>query len=73
MRIAEGLGFPWRPVEAGRIAGWVVAGREHLGGQAQPAWDRGAGLSIEAAAAMARRGAGPASAACVRMVEPHPC
>jgi predicted ATPase/DNA-binding CsgD family transcriptional regulator len=55
----EGLGFPWRPVEAGRIAGWVAAGREHLGGQAQPAWDRGAGLSIEAAAAMARRGRGP--------------
>jgi DNA-binding CsgD family transcriptional regulator len=55
----EGLVFPWRPVEAGRIAGWVAAGREHLGVQGQPAWDRGTGLSIEEAAAMARRGRGP--------------
>jgi predicted ATPase/DNA-binding CsgD family transcriptional regulator len=55
----DGLGFPLRPVEAGRIAGWVATGREHLGEQAQPAWDRGAGLSIEEAAAMARRGRGP--------------
>ena len=55
----DGLGFPWRPVEADRIAGWVATGREDLGGQAQPAWDRGAGLSIEDAAAMARRGRGP--------------
>jgi predicted ATPase/DNA-binding CsgD family transcriptional regulator len=55
----DGLGFPWRPVEAGRIAGWIAAGREQLGEQAQPAWDRGTGLSIEEAAAMARRGRGP--------------
>jgi len=55
----EALGFPWRPMEADRIAGWIAAGREHLGGQAQPAWERGAGLSIEEAAAMARRGRGP--------------
>ena len=55
----EALGFPRRPIEAGRIAGWVAAGREHLGEQAQPAWERGAGLSIEEAAAMARRGRGP--------------
>ena len=55
----DGLGFPWRPMEADRIAGWVAAGREHLGEQAQPAWERGAGLSIEEAAAMARRGRGP--------------
>jgi predicted ATPase/DNA-binding CsgD family transcriptional regulator len=53
------LGFPWRPMEADRIAGWVAAGRERLGEQAQPAWDRGAGLSIEEAAATARRGRGP--------------
>jgi DNA-binding CsgD family transcriptional regulator/tetratricopeptide (TPR) repeat protein len=55
----DGLGFPWRPMEAGRIAGWAAACREHLGEQAQPAWERGAGLSIEEAAAMARRGRGP--------------
>jgi predicted ATPase/DNA-binding CsgD family transcriptional regulator len=55
----DGLGFPWRPVEAGRIAGWAAAGRERLGEHAQPAWERGAGLSIEEAAAMARRGRGP--------------
>jgi len=53
------LGFPWRPMEAGRIAGWVAAGRESLGEQAQPAWERGAGLSVQEAAAMARRGRGP--------------
>jgi len=46
-------------MEAGRIAGWVAAGRERLGEQAQPAWERGAGLSITEAAAMARRGRGP--------------
>jgi predicted ATPase/DNA-binding CsgD family transcriptional regulator len=55
----DGLGFPRRPMEAGRIAGWVATGREHLGEQAQPAWERGARLSIEEAAAMARRGRGP--------------
>ena len=55
----DGLGFPLRPMEAGRVAGWVAAGREHLGEQAQPAWERGTGLSIEEAAAMARRGRGP--------------
>lgn len=55
----DGLGFPWRPMEADRIAGWVATGREHVGEQAQPAWERGAGLSIEEAAAMARRGRGP--------------
>jgi DNA-binding CsgD family transcriptional regulator len=54
-----GLGFPLRPMEAGRVAGWVAAGREHLGEQAQPTWERGTGLSIEEAAAMARRGRGP--------------
>jgi predicted ATPase/DNA-binding CsgD family transcriptional regulator len=53
------LGFPARPVEAGRIAGWVASGREHLGAQAQPAWERGAGLNVQEAAAMARRGRGP--------------
>ncbi|MGH3162677.1 MAG: helix-turn-helix transcriptional regulator, partial [Streptosporangiaceae bacterium] len=53
------LGFPVRPVEAGRIAGWVASGREHLGEQAEPAWQRGAGLGIAEAAAMARRGRGP--------------
>ena len=53
------LGFPRRPMEAGRIAGWVAAGRERLGSQAQQAWERGAALSIEEAAAMARRGRGP--------------
>lgn len=55
----ERLGFPARPVEAGRIAGWVASGREYLGEQAQPAWERGAGLSVQEAAAMARRGRGP--------------
>ena len=53
------LGFPVRPVEAGRIAGWVASGREHLGEQAEPAWQRGAGLGLAEAAAMARRGRGP--------------
>jgi predicted ATPase/DNA-binding CsgD family transcriptional regulator len=53
------LGFPRRPVEADRIAGWIAAGREYLSGQAQPAWERGAGLSITEAAVMARRGRGP--------------
>jgi DNA-binding CsgD family transcriptional regulator len=55
----DGLGFPLRPMEADRVAGWVAAGREHLGEQAQPAWERGTGLSIEEAAVMARRGRGP--------------
>jgi DNA-binding CsgD family transcriptional regulator len=55
----DGLGFPLRPMEAGRVAGWVAAGREHLGEQAQPAWERGTGLIIEQAAVMARRGRGP--------------
>jgi predicted ATPase/DNA-binding CsgD family transcriptional regulator/tetratricopeptide (TPR) repeat protein len=55
----EALGFPRRPMEADRIAGWVATGREHLGERAQPAWERGARLSIEEAAAMARRGRGP--------------
>jgi len=53
------LGFPWRPMEAGRIAGWIGTGRGQLGQQAQPAWERGAGLSVAEAAAMARRGRGP--------------
>jgi predicted ATPase/DNA-binding CsgD family transcriptional regulator len=53
------LGFPLRPMEAGRVAGWVAAGREHLGEQAQPTWERGSGLTIEEAAVMARRGRGP--------------
>src|SRR6516165_1587297 len=55
----EHLGFPVRPVEAGRIAGWIAAGREQLGEQAQPAWEQGALLSVAEAAAMARRGRGP--------------
>jgi predicted ATPase/DNA-binding CsgD family transcriptional regulator len=55
----EGLGFPARPVEADRIAGWVATGCEHLGEQAEAAWERGAGLGIEEAGAMARRGRGP--------------
>jgi hypothetical protein len=55
----DGLGFPLRPMEAGRVAGWVAAGREHLGERAQPAWERGTGLTIEQAATMARRGRGP--------------
>jgi predicted ATPase/DNA-binding CsgD family transcriptional regulator len=55
----ERLDFPVRPVEADRIAGWVASGREYLGEQAQPAWERGAGLSVQEAAAMARRGRGP--------------
>jgi DNA-binding CsgD family transcriptional regulator len=45
-------------MEAGRVAGWVAAGREHLGERAQPAWERGTGLTIEEAATMARRGRG---------------
>ena len=53
------LGFPRLPIEAGRIAGWAAAGREQLGEHASAAWERGAGLSIEEAAAMARRGRGP--------------
>ena len=55
----EGLGFPARPMEADRIAGWVATGCEHLGEQAEAAWERGAGLGIEEAGAMARRGRGP--------------
>ncbi len=55
----DGMGFPVRPMEADRIAGWVAAGRERLGQQAQTAWERGAGLSIKEAASMARRGRGP--------------
>jgi predicted ATPase/DNA-binding CsgD family transcriptional regulator len=53
------LGFPLRPMEADRVADWVTVGREHLSEQAQPAWNRGAGLTVEEAAAMARRGRGP--------------
>jgi len=53
------LGFPLRPMEAGRVAGWVAAGREALGDEARAAWERGAGLSVEEAAVMARRGRGP--------------
>src|SRR5258708_31569126 len=30
----EALGFPWRPMEADRIAGWIPAGRRPLHGQA---------------------------------------
>ncbi len=59
-------------MEAGRIAGWVATGREHLGERAQPAWERGAGLSIEEAAAMGPPGAGPPAAAHVRLGKPHP-
>jgi len=55
----DGLGFPLRPTEADRVAGWVATGREHLGDQAQPTWERGTALSIEEAAVMARRGRGP--------------
>ena len=55
----EELGFPRRPMEASRIEGWIAAARERLGEQADAAWTRGTGLSIEAAAAMARRGRGP--------------
>jgi DNA-binding CsgD family transcriptional regulator/tetratricopeptide (TPR) repeat protein len=55
----EARGFPWRPMETDRIAGWIATGREHLGEQAEPAWARGAGLGIEEAAVMARRGRGP--------------
>jgi predicted ATPase/DNA-binding CsgD family transcriptional regulator len=55
----EALGFPRRPMEADRIAGWITAGREHLSSQAQLAWERGARLSITEAAVMARRGRGP--------------
>jgi predicted ATPase/DNA-binding CsgD family transcriptional regulator len=55
----DGLGFPLRPMEADRVAGWVATGREHLGEQAQPSWERGTGLTIEEAAVMARRGRGP--------------
>lgn len=58
-QVPMSLGFPVRPAEAGRIAGWAAAGRGRLGGQAEPAWERGAGLSIEEAAVMARRGRGP--------------
>ena len=32
----DALGFPWRPAEASRIAGWIATGREHLGEQASP-------------------------------------
>lgn len=55
----ERLGFPARPMEADRIAGWVATGCEHLGEQAEAAWERGARLGIEEAGAMARRGRGP--------------
>src|SRR6516165_8078322 len=34
----DGLGFPLRPMESERIAGWVATGRERLGEQAQPSW-----------------------------------
>ena len=68
----ERLGFPARPVEADRIAGWVASGREHLGEQAQPAWERGTGLSVPGGRRDGPPGAGPAPAACVRMAEPDP-
>jgi DNA-binding CsgD family transcriptional regulator/tetratricopeptide (TPR) repeat protein len=55
----DGMGFPVRPVEADRIAGWIAAGRDHLGEQAQTTWERGARLKLEEAASMARRGRGP--------------
>src|ERR1700746_1730473 len=55
----DALGFPWRPAEASRIAGWIATGRERLREAAGPAWARGAGLGIEEAAVMARRGRGP--------------
>ena len=46
-------------MKADRITGWIATGREHLGEQAQSAWERGAALSIEKAAVTARRGRGP--------------
>ena len=55
----EQLGFPVRPVEASRIAGWIAPGREQLGEEAQAMWERGTALSVTEAAAMARRGRGP--------------
>jgi predicted ATPase/DNA-binding CsgD family transcriptional regulator len=55
----EVLGFPRRPVEVERIGGWVATGRDQLGAQAQPTWERGTRLSPEEAAGVARRGRGP--------------
>ena len=46
-------------MEAGRIAGWIASGREQLGEEGQAAWERGAALSVQDAAALARRGRGP--------------
>jgi predicted ATPase/DNA-binding CsgD family transcriptional regulator len=53
------LDFPLRPMEVDRVAGWVAAGRERLGEQARAAWERGAGLTVEEAAMIVRRGRGP--------------
>src|SRR5258708_1975870 len=68
----EALGFPWRPMEADRIAGWIAAGRQHLSPQAPPAWGRGAGPSLREGPPTARRGAGPPRPPTLRPPNPPP-